>query len=276
MAKLGEVYRSKVERPLEFVSRLASYIGAVILFIGWVSEFFNWARGPVTHLRDNLQWVWLSIATVSIIALWIWTSRLNRHFVTRFRDNFGENLRTRWDFEGGWRIAEKGTLLVTGSDAGGLTKVGATWENYTFTFEARIKDKCLGVIVRGQDLNNYYMFQIHPDKIRPHRRVAIPLIVKDGGVVFAKEEDQDSDQIQIVNFIAAWQIFEPPTNISPPLDGWFKVELVVEGESIRIYLDDELQYQQDSFLKIPTGKVGFRNYGNESALVRNVRVVVHS
>ena len=44
--------------------------------------------------------------------------------------------------------------------------------------------------------------------------------------------------------------------------------------SVKIYIDGQLRYQQESFLKIPMGKVGFRNAGKESALVRNVKVVI--
>jgi hypothetical protein len=54
---------------------------------------------------------------------------MNRRFLGGFHDQF-ENL-DKWDFIGPWRIVDKGTLLVTGSDEGGITKVGSHWENYT-------------------------------------------------------------------------------------------------------------------------------------------------
>jgi len=269
-----QVYR-KIERPLEFIAKWVGYISALTLAIGFISRFFAWGNsGPFLYLKSNLQTIWLVAATLFIITLWIWVSRLNYRFASRFTDNFSGDLQANWDYEGPWRIAEKNTLLVTGSDAGGLAKVGATWENYTFTFDARITNTCLGVIVRAQDLNNYYMFQINTDAISPHRRVAIPLIEDEPKQAEQEQSPDAVPQPRFVKFRIGWQIFQPPTPITPPLDKWFKARIVVRGESISVYIDDELRYQQDSFLKIPMGKVGFRNYGAESALVRNVQVIV--
>jgi hypothetical protein len=306
----------RIEYPLELLTKWVSYIGTIAILVGVVSQFFAWGSGgPFAYIRDNLQTIWLSVATIAIITLWIWTSRLNRRFVSRFSDNFSEDLKRNWDFEGPWRIVDQNTLLVTGSDAGGLTKVGASWENYTLSFEARITNHCLGVIVRAQDLNNYYMFQINKDKIRPHRRIAVPVIEEETSktqskLIFRSHEmsikdkttteiiagdvksdpktkkeaaseslkEQGNQSLQelpnLVNFAVAWQIIDPPVPVNPNLDGWFKVRIVVRGEAVSIYLNDELQLQQESFLKLPTGKIGFRNSGKESALVKNVQVRV--
>jgi hypothetical protein len=210
---------------------------------------------------------------VAALTLWLGLLRLSSRFTSRFRDDFSENLNFNWDFVGPWRVAEKNTLLVTGSDAGGLTKVGATWENYTLSFDARITERCLGVIVRAQDLDNYYMFQIKPDKIRPHRRIATPVIEDEPSQSDQKPTD-DGPQPRFIKFKVAWQVFEPPAPINPPLSNWFKVKIIVRGESIKIYINKELCLQKESFLKIPIGKVGFRNTRNEVALVRNVQVVI--
>ena len=85
---------------------------------------------------------------------------------------------------------------------------------------------------------------------------------------------QELPSLHLVNFAVAWQIIDPPAPVNPNLDGWFKVRIVVRGEAVSIYLNDELQLQQESFLKLPTGKIGFRNSGKESALVKNVQVRV--
>lgn len=271
--KIKLVYQ-RIEQPLEFFGKLISYVGTITILIGWASQFFSWGNtGPFIFVRDNLLTFWLWIVTISILTIWIWLNRLNSRFITRFKDSFNGDPRANWDFEGPWRIAEPNTLLVTGSDAGGLTKVGATWENYTFTFDARITHQCIGVVIRAQDLNNYYMLQINRDNIRSHRRVAVPIVDEPIG----KKASKDDDKIlgfNVVKFAIGWQVFDPPIPVNPALDGWFKVRVVVRGESIRLYINNDLHFQQESFLKIPTGKVGFRNDGAESALVRNVKVII--
>ncbi len=265
-----------LQRRADVVLKWITYVTALFTLAGWLSGFFSWGnRGFFLLVRAHLASVGWLVIGLSILTLWIRTSRLNRRFIYRFTDDFKGDLKAKWDFEGDWRIAEPGTLLVTGSDAGGLTKVGALWENYTLSFKACIRQQCLGVIVRGQDLNNYYMFQINKDKIRPHRRVAIPVIDERQ---FAQIDQQGSptqlSSALSVRFRTGWQILEPSIPITPSLEDWFNVKIVVEGESVRIYIDKQLLYQQDSFFKISTGKVGFRNYGSESALIKKVRVTV--
>lgn len=269
--RLKSVYR-KLEQPFEVLTKWTGYVTAATGLLSWASRFFAWgSTGPFPFLRNNLYGVWLCSVTAVTLTLLIWASRLNRKFAYRFSDNFSGDLRENWDFEGDWRIPETGTLSVTQSDAGGLSKVGATWENYTLTFKASIIKSCLGVIVRGTDLNNYCMLQINPDQIRPHRRVLMPVASGAPSAGFGAIGNKGN----LVTFTIAWQIF-PATPISPALTGWFEVRIVVRGESVRLYIDDRLRYHQDGFLKIPMGKIGFRNSGEESALVKDVRVVVQS
>lgn len=249
-----------------------SWITAGATAFGFVLKFFEWGnKGPFLYLQNNLQSVWMWAITAVSLLLVIWTTLLRRRFTGGFSDNFKNNLQMNWDFKGNWRIPEKGTLLVTGRDgSGGITKVGAQWENYTFTFKARIIRDCIGVIVRAQDLDNYFMFQIRADKIRPHRRVAVPM----APVQTQEQSPGATPQIQPIQFSVGWQVFDPPTPLSRKLDTWFSCRITVRGESVCIRIDDEIVLQSESFLKIPTGKIGFRNDGAEEALVRHVKVVL--
>jgi hypothetical protein len=168
---------------------------------------------------------------------------------------------------------------VTGSDEGGITKVGSRWENYTFSFRARIISKCIGFIVRAQDLNSYYMFQIRPDKIRPHLRVTVPMVLDE------RTADVKEGAIRIhlpVNYVIKWLYEGNNTNpeyhaspISPELEGWFNVKAEVFGQSIKIWINNELVFQQPALLNIPTGKVGFRNSISEEAYVKDAKVELH-
>ncbi len=262
------------------VFKWISYISAGAAALGSLFKLFDWGKqgsfaNPFTFLKTNIQILWLSALTAAALTVWIWTSRLQRRFVDRFSDNFTGDLHANWDFVGPWRVAEKNTLLVTGSDAGGITKVGAQWENYAFTFKAHIVRECLGVIVRAQDLNNYYMFQIRTDKIHPHRRVAYP-VIDTAPPTLQEALTKENVTINPIKFQIGWEKFDPPTPVHLQLNGWFDAKITVRGESISIYIDGNLVFQEESFLKIPTGKVGFRNDGHETAFVRNVRVTIQS
>lgn len=259
-----------IKQRITFVFEYIAYIIMLVVVIAYISEFFKWGKsGLFVYLKNNIQVLWLLAITVLTFTLLVWTSRLHRRFISGFNDNFRGDLRANWDFKGPWRIPEKNTLLVTGSEAGGITKVGAQWENYTFTFKARITKRCLGVIIRAQDLSNYYMFQIGIDQIRPHRRVAVPLIVTKN-----PPQHEETAEVHPIKFNIGWQIFDPPTPLNTRLDNWFDVRVTVRGQAVSLYINNELVFQQESFLQIPTGKVGFRNVSSEEALVKNVRVIL--
>lgn len=267
-----------VKRIGNAVSSWLAWPPAIIVGVGYVSKFFKWGiKGPFPFLRENILYFWL-LAIVAILAvLWIRISRIHGRFLSGFKDDFRGDLNDNWDFRGKWRITEKGTLLVTQSGDGGLSKLGTYWENYTFTFKAFIQNICLGAIVRAHGLDNYYMLQITKKRIRPHQRIAVP--------VFEKESQSRPEieyisegvlELQPLKHALGWYVFDGiAVDLNRPLEDWFDVRITVRGQSIFLYINDELVFQQDSFLMIPTGKVGFRNSGAESALVRNVRVTLH-
>jgi hypothetical protein len=198
-----------------------------------------------------------------------------------FRDKF-ENL-NHWDYQGNWSIKE-GILIVTDSDDGGITKTGKNWENYTFDFKARIVNECLGVIVRAQDLYNYHMFQIRTDKIRPHLREVFPTVITEKVEIEGRKKPSEH---QVIISLVRWHTDEidlnpayQPGPLKPELEGWFDVEVEVRGESVSIHIGKEgekkdLVFNRDSYLQIPAGKVGFRNYGTEEAHIKDVQVMLH-
>lgn len=267
--RFGEEYIAILLKWISGVTATATALGFILKFLEWGNT------GPFLYLKNNLQSIWMWAITAVALLLVIWTSLLRRRFKGGFSDKFKVSLQTNWDFNGNWRIPEIGTLLVTGpDDSGGITKVGAQWENYTFSFKARIIRDCLGVIIRAKDLDNYFMFQINTDKIRPHRRVAVPIIL-----VPTQQQPQaqgGTPQIQPIKFSVGWEVFDPPTPLNRTLNTWFKCSITVRGESICIRIDDEIVLQSESFIKIPTGKVGFRNAGAEEAHVKNVKVVLEA
>jgi len=253
---------TKGESYIATIAKWIGYIAAIILAIGWISSFFNCGNsGLFALLRNNLSIIWRVAVSALVITLFIWITILHNRYTRGFTDKFKNDLQSNWDFKGDWRLAEKRTLQVTESTDGGITKIGAQWENYQFTFKAKIINKCIGVIVRAQDLNNYYMFQINQNKIVPHRRAAVPTI----------DQSEGDQQNNTISFKVGWQRF-PETPINPELNDWFKVKIIVKGQSYWIYINGELALQEESFLKIPNGKVGFRNSGDEKALIKDVKI----
>lgn len=227
-------------------------------------------------LREYFFHFWLGAVTALAIVLLIWTMSLHRRFTSGFRDNFKRSLAANWDFVGDWRITEAGELLITNSDPGGLTKIGAYWENYTLEFDAHILNDCLGVIVRAQDLNNYYMFQIRKNRIRPHRRVTFP-IVEAGDEESKDRSEADSQAPHPVKFAVGWDIPNKlAVDLDPPISDWFSTTIIVRGEAVSIKINAKQVFYAESFLKISTGKIGFRNSGHEKAFVRDVKVTLHS
>ena len=57
-------------------------------------------------------------------------------------------------------------------------------------------------------------------------------------------------------------------------EDWFDVKIIVQGQSVHMYIQNELVFERPSFLQIPTGKVGFRNAGREEAYVKDMRVII--
>lgn len=257
----------------------AGLIGAIVSLVGYSSQFFEWGkRWFFPFLSRNWLQIWLFALSAFVVALLLWTWRLHLRFTSGLRDNFRRTLSEKWDFRGDWKIFKPGVLEVTNSDPGGLSKSGAFWENYTFSFKAKIIRDCLGVIVRARDPDNYHMFQIRRDKLRPHLRVVVPRVrdASVGGPVYQPAAGEVG-QTQTLVPEPSWLVYED--HVVPLKDlgsKWFDVKIAVSGDAVTIEIDGQTMLRESAFLRIPTGKVGFRNSGLEKAHVKNARVVLDS
>ena len=277
-------WRLKWRRAKRVAATVLTWVGLVAGALPLVAPLATPLGGRVlpaiAFVRSHGSTFWMFGLSAVTIALLIWVTSLHRRFATRFKDDFKKPVNLNWDYRGNWHVSDENALVVTDSSDGGLTKVGALWENYTFSFQAKILRNCLGVVVRARDLDNYYMFQIGTDRITPHRRVPLP--VQPPPKVAAPSpsgaQTQSSEmQLVAVPYVVVWQVMQ---DMSVPLGKqiatWFNVDVTVRGESIQIYIDNELVFEQQSLLQNAIGKVGFRNHGAEMALVRRVRVQVLS
>lgn len=269
-------------KKIESWFRVLSPFATVAIFLIWLTgKIFGLIKPASDFISENLALTWLVLLTIWLIALALSFWRIWRRFATGFSDNFRDNPSLRWDTQGKWQIPEKGTLLVQGwgaesgtrSDAGGITKVGALWENYILSCNFKLLRSCLGVIVRASDLNNYYMFQILKDNIVPHRRWSSPLFSEPASEEQSVSEDQAiSARLMQVGIQIGWQVVDPPTPVKLELHTWYRLRIKVEGASVWLYINDGLYLHKDNFLDITMGRIGFRNHGYEEALVRKVKV----
>ncbi len=266
-------WKISYQKVKNFVSELNFWIRFGIYITPLIVVFLIWGRGVFfPFIWENIQALWLVVLSASILLLLAWTWRLRQQLLGGYRDNFRDL--DGWDYQGaGWRV-KNGELSVEGSI--GFTMIGVQWENYTFTFKAKIIDRCLGVIVRASDQNNFYMLQIKPDKIRPHRLVAVPDVVNDERSAEIKEK---SSQLYISKHVLTWitehncrEFKSIPITLT--LNDWFDVKIIVRGQSLNLSIGENFEREWPSILQIPTGKVGFRNAGKEKASVKDVRVTL--
>lgn len=260
-------------RAKQVASDIKFWIGFVILIVGLIGSFFIWGKeGFFDFVRNNIQIIWMTTVSIIVLVLLVWNWRLRQRLFGGYRDDF-KNL-DGWDFEGqGWRRKPDDVLSIKGS--WGLTKVGSHWENYIVTFRTKIINKCLGVIIRARDSDNYYMFQIWTDKVRPHRRIIVPVV----NIMVPEGSEDESSQSPTIEYKSDWLLDNNNPEfksipIKPALDDWFDVKIVVKGQSINLFLGRSFEHELPSILQIPTGKIGFRNAGNEEALVKNLKVTI--
>jgi len=223
-------------------------------------------------LAEHLSTILFFLIVFVLLYLYLALSRLTRRITIGFRDNFKDDLKNNWEYRGDWSKLEKGVLCVRGGDEGsrgdegGITKVGALWENYEFSFETKIINKVTGWIIRARDLNNHFMLQCGYEVITPHQRLSQPL--------FESKPDPsspDKTSFELTGFKVGWRRL-PPVPHNKELDDWFKVKIITRGSSVDVFIDNELIFHQKNILTIPVGRVGFRCWADEEAHFRKVRV----
>jgi hypothetical protein len=60
---------------------------------------------------------------------------------------------------------------ITNSEAGYIFSKCLAWSNYKYSFEFKIINRCLGVLMRSVNLSNCIMMQISTEGVNPHIRV---------------------------------------------------------------------------------------------------------
>lgn len=155
-----------------------------------------------------------------------------------------------WHPNNNW-TSEQGILRVTDSMFGGLCTTGTKWQDYEFSFEFKIVNKCAGWIVRGKSRDHHVMIQCNDrQQIRPHIRA----ILSEG----------DVPRYKVIKEML----------LRYSLDEWNKGKTVVTGNSIEVWIGGMLAWSDADVLgDFASGTVGFRCADDEMAQFRNIQVV---
>jgi len=170
---------------------------------------------------------------------------------------------------------------ISNSDSGFIFSKCLTWSDYFLEFDFKILKSSLGVILRGTNLSNLVMLQIVENGVRPH--------------------------IRVNGFWKAWEAADAKLEFKSPLnlDAWYHARLECDKSRIHILIYDKDEVLVfDRVWRIPSGQmtfsyqppkeaglltqsiissipfainleygtVGFRNNGEETALVRDVLI----
>lgn len=165
------------------------------------------------------------------------------------------------------------SFQITHADPGVIYSKCLNWSDYKFNFEFKIRNTCLGAILRAVNLSNYIMIQITQNGIRPHLRI-------NGGWRVWESKDVD---LEFINKLSKEKLYY--------------CELICDKNviNIKIYLKKELLFDREwiipsgvivfSFkreendphpvnipfpINLEYGSAGFRASGDEKTLIKNV------
>lgn len=230
---------TKLKNSLKKINIL---IGSIILIIplldfllkwGILKTLFNIVSPPIINLTliitQQIKESWVLYIFFLGFTIWFFYQQRQLNLVAgEFKDDFSKGL-INWEYGGeGWSTEyskDNGyELSVTNSYDGGLTRRGFTWSDYIFEFETKIISKYTGWIVRAIDRNNYFMIQVSEKKIRPHFRVKGYWIV-------------DDYDLKLKNQVKDYE--------------WFKVKIIVIGNTIDVYLGEKEEHALHYFIPDP-------------------------
>lgn len=171
-------------------------------------------------------------------------------------------------------IRNENAYEITNSSVGFIYPKTSLWDDYYFECDFKILKTSLGLIFRAQNLSNCVMIQVFSNKIRSHLRI--------NGEWIVYEENQIGANLNN--------------------DTWYRVQAYCEKRKIRIKISDDGKSLMDRHILIPDniavvvrqeqtknnepketirqvlnvdfdfGSFGLRNFGHESALVKNIYV----
>jgi alpha-L-rhamnosidase len=137
-----------------------------------------------------------------------------------------------------------GQLTVTNNESMRSASGGSNWTDYVLEADVKITNTAAGLVFRGLDDSNFYMWQLNTGnggQLRPHKKVSgIWTVIKE----------------VTTGFVA---------------NTTYHVKIIVDGSTIKTYIGGSL-VDTTSDTAYTSGKVGFRQSGTEAAVFDNVVV----
>jgi alpha-L-rhamnosidase len=136
-----------------------------------------------------------------------------------------------------------GQLTVANNEVMRSASGGTSWTNYSYEADVKITSATVGLVFRSQDDNNFYMWQLYTvtGKLRPHKKV--------GGTFTVIKE----------------------VTTGTLANTTYHLKIEASGSTIKTYIDGSL-VDTLTDTAFSSGKVGFREYTGESAVIDNVVV----
>lgn len=245
----------------------AYYIDIVVALVGVLGVVFARKYGQTINTQQTISLV-VIVATLLII---IYLRSKEKDFM--FSALTWRRDREKWIGYGTFQLSRVHKAYeITNSDPGFVHSDCLAWSDYSLSFDFKIGNQCLGVIVRAVNLANYVMLQITPLGIRPHIRI------NGGWKVWEAEESGLSINISLDKWYRAaiscdkGEIFIKLTCS----DGtrFDRVWNILVGSLVFKFKKDENNIGIDiPFpINLEYGSVGFRNWGEEKAFVKNVLI----
>lgn len=194
-----------------------------------------------------------------------------------------------WPINELWKIGPANSINVRVSYLGGFATQGMDWETYKLKFKMKILNRCLGVIIRGIPFYQGLMLQFSAKGlIRPHRYVRVldqtffhfpsEIISIEKLNLYANIQENYWYDVEIeVNENIKIKIINLENQNESKTYSWDKeaeIKLLL-GNIKLIDINDKLvdsKYLKQELDELKCGTIGFRNAGEEEALVRDIEV----
>lgn len=227
-----------------------------LLLIFWLVSFAyidtlaNFLPQPIIGFLANIQRnlpqdeSWLITIGILRFVFWVLSFLLFKELYERFK-NFikrGESYKFTsdswnkdWIYNGKPKLLTDPLRLRINSSRAGCLYNARLWKNFEMEFQMRFLnykfrkryDKNLGIILRADDLENYFMLEIFIDEAEDKRGIWLKPHVRYQGMWEAMSEDNISNQI--------------PKKIAN-LD-WFKIKLIAKRNTIIFFIENDIEYK---------------------------------
>lgn len=203
----------------------------------FLAVLFNLVVAWIAFSFRNNQTIFVFSIVVYIISLlfviYIRIREKDFYFVPLTKSQDADNWIGRGTFK---HIKTDNCFSITNSQTGYIYSKCLIWSDYKFSFDFKISNMVIGLILRAVNLSNYIMLQFAQEGINPHIKV-------NGGWNRMEHSDSRANLTFSKNL---------------KLDKWYHCKIVCEKRTIRITIFDEAKIIFDRHWDIPEGDFKFK------------------